>query len=98
MCLQSFYGIVRNWSRPEIYGPKIPFIGMANILADKLVVQEYIQAEATAENLAQEMRKILDDVTYRKMMQTELAKVKDMLGGGGAHQKAAQSIADCVLG
>ncbi len=76
---------------------KIPYIGMVNILADKLVVQEYIQAEATADNLAQEMRKILDDIAYRETMQTELANVKDMLGGGGAHQKAAQSIANCLL-
>lgn len=75
---------------------KIPFIGIVNILADKLVVQEFIQGRATPENLAQEMKKILGDTEYRNEMLRNLEKVKGQLGGGGAHKKAAQVISDCL--
>jgi len=75
---------------------KIPFIGMVNILADKLIVKEFIQGEATPENLSVEMKRLLADKFYYDEMQEELAKVKGYLGGGGAHKKAALSIAECL--
>lgn len=75
---------------------KIPFIGMVNILADKLVVQEFIQDEAYPENLSVEMKKMVSNTDYRKKMISELNDVKKQLGGGGAHSKAALAIADCV--
>ena len=76
---------------------KIPYIGMVNILADKLVVKEFIQGEARAETLYLEMKKLLSDEGYRKNMEEELAEVKKNLGGGGAHEKAAASIAECLI-
>ena len=75
---------------------KIPYIGMVNILADKFVVKELIQDEATPQNLSNEMLEILSDADYRWTMQEELARVKGMLGGGGAHNKAAKEIIACL--
>jgi len=75
---------------------KIPYIGMVNILANKLIVKEFIQGEANADNIASEILKLLKDENYRGEMQSELLKVKDMLGGGGAHEKAARAIAMCI--
>lgn len=75
---------------------KIPFIGMVNILANKLVVKEFIQAEANAENLYQEMKRLIEDASYRESVQNDLANVKNNLGGGGAHEKAAEAIAQCL--
>ena len=75
---------------------KIPFIGMVNILAGKKVVEEFIQGGATPIALAVEMLKLLKDEPYRSEMQTELTKVKEHLGGGGAHKKAALAVAECI--
>ena len=75
---------------------KIPYIGMVNILADKPVVKEFIQAQATPKNVAGEINKLLTDDHYRESMQSELEKVKEMLGGGGAHEKAAKAIAESL--
>ncbi len=75
---------------------KIPYIGMVNVLADKLVVKELIQSQATPQNLSAEILAILNSAKYRTEITEELEKVKAMLGGGGAHRKAAQAIATCV--
>ena len=75
---------------------KIPYIGMVNILADQLVVQEFIQDEAHSDNLAQEMNKMMGSLSYRQKMAEELHHVKTQLGGGGAHHKAAIAISDCL--
>ena len=71
---------------------RIPFIGMVNILAKTQVVREFIQEEVTAENLSDEMERMLRDGQYRSTMIESLERVKDQLGGGGAHEKAAQAI------
>ncbi len=75
---------------------KIPYIGMVNILADQLVVKEFIQSEVTAKNLYKEMKELLSNEQYREQMEANLAEVKLQLGGGGAHKKAALAIAECL--
>jgi len=59
---------------------KVPFIGLPNILRGKGVVREFIQDEATPENIASEIRRILDDQPYRGTMREELAAVRETLG------------------
>lgn len=59
---------------------KVPFIGLPNILRGKGIVREFIQDEATPENIAAEIRKILDDSVYRNRMREELAAVRETLG------------------
>lgn len=59
---------------------KVPFIGLPNILRGKGVVREFIQDEATPENIAGEIRHILDDPVYRDTMRGELAAVRETLG------------------
>lgn len=75
---------------------KIPYIGMVNILANQLVVKEYVQGAATGDQLAEEMQRLLFNEPYRLEMQEALAKVRELLGGGGAHQKAAQALAESL--
>jgi lipid-A-disaccharide synthase len=59
---------------------RVPFIGLPNILRGKGVVREFIQDEATPENIAEEIRRILDDAAYRDTMRQELAAVRETLG------------------
>ncbi len=75
---------------------KIPYIGMVNILADKLVVKEFIQSEATVANLTHEIQEILHNKEYKATMAQNLSKVPSQLGNGDAHKKAAQAIAETL--
>jgi len=71
---------------------KIPYIGLVNIVAGKKVVQELIQNEANATNIANAMQAALSDPEIVK----ELAAVKTSLGAPGASLRAARIVIDAV--
>lgn len=75
---------------------KTPFIGLPNIVAGRKIVQEFIQHEATAENLASEIIRILTDGDYQKRMRRALKSVKEKLGPGGSSEFMAQLAADML--
>jgi lipid-A-disaccharide synthase len=68
---------------------KTPFIGLPNIIAGRSIVQEFIQHEATAENLAAEVERILTEQVYRETMLENLQDVKQRLGQGGGSKNMA---------
>ena len=68
---------------------KTKFIGLPNIVAGKSIVPEFIQHEATAENLAAEIAQILIDESYRNTMLENLRDVKQRLGQGGGSKNMA---------
>jgi lipid-A-disaccharide synthase len=68
---------------------KVPFIGLANIVAGEGVVREFIQNQATAENLAGEVIRILDDAGYAERIRNGLAKVRARLGEPGCSRRVA---------
>lgn len=67
-----------------------PFIGLPNIIADKGIIKEFIQHEATSENLAAEVNRILTDEAYADTMRGNLAQVKARLGTGGGSRNMAE--------
>ncbi|WP_027146996.1 lipid-A-disaccharide synthase [Methylobacter marinus] len=69
---------------------KTPFIGLPNIIAGKRIVRELIQHEATSENLAAEINRILTDKAYADTMRGNLAQVKAQLGQGGGSKNMAE--------
>ncbi len=69
---------------------KTPFIGLPNIVAGKKIVQELIQHQARAENLALEINKILENTDYADTMRKNLEEVKTALGVGGGSKKMAE--------
>jgi lipid-A-disaccharide synthase len=71
---------------------KVSSIAMVNLLAGKQVVREFVQSEATPENLAAELRRLLNDAPYRERMIEELQEVTRQLGGPGAAHRAAEYI------
>ncbi|MDQ7090009.1 MAG: lipid-A-disaccharide synthase [Methylococcales bacterium] len=67
----------------------IKMIGLPNIIADKKIVRELIQHQATCENIAAEINKILTDHSYTQSIRTELTQIKEKLGNGGGSENMA---------
>jgi lipid-A-disaccharide synthase len=74
----------------------IPFIGLPNILAGRSIVREFIQHEATAENIAGEIGRILQDEAYAERIRQDLREVKTSLGEGGGSRKLARLAAEML--
>ena len=72
---------------------RVPFLGIVNILAGKEVVPEFLQDELRAESLAGWFTGMLGDQTARARQQSVLLDVAEMLGGPGAHERAARAVA-----
>lgn len=69
---------------------KSPFIGLPNIVADKAIVRELIQQQASPEAVAGEIIRILSDPDYAGEMRRELGRVKKLLGPGGGDAAMAE--------
>jgi lipid-A-disaccharide synthase len=72
---------------------QVKFIAMPNLLADERVYPEFIQAQATPENLAREAAALLDDPHRRAQVAASLARIRQSLGPPGAVRRAAEAIA-----
>jgi lipid-A-disaccharide synthase len=72
---------------------KVSYVGLCNLIADKRVVYEFLQQDATVENVTKEAIRLLDDETYRRNMINELKIIKQYLG----EQDAAKKVADIAL-
>ncbi|MCP5556277.1 MAG: lipid-A-disaccharide synthase [Verrucomicrobiaceae bacterium] len=77
---------------------RIKNLGIVNILAQRQVVRELVQADLTPDTLAAEMVDLLQNDERRHALEAELAEVVSMLGEGGAYVRTAKVIEDCVLG
>jgi lipid-A-disaccharide synthase len=74
----------------------VPFIGMPNLIAGRAVVPELIQDEATAERMAAEVARLLDDPERAAATGRALAEVRHALGDGGAAERAAAIAAEML--
>lgn len=61
---------------------RIPNIALVNIVAERRVVQEFVQNAAQPQAIAQETLRLLDDAEYAENMKRDLAEVKERLGSG----------------
>lgn len=75
---------------------RIPYIGLPNILAGRHVVREFIQHDATADNIAGEIARILRDRDYAETMRQALRQIRDELGEKNGAAKLAQLAADML--
>jgi hypothetical protein len=59
---------------------------MANLIAGKRVVPELIQSDFTAENIVQQIERLLPDGPPRQSMMEELARIRGLLSAGYSSQ------------
>lgn len=71
---------------------RVQWIGLANLVAGRLVVPELVQSAATGQRLYEEALRILDDRAVYDEMKRELAKVRESLGEPGASKRAAEAV------
>ncbi len=76
----------------------MPYIGLANIVAEKKVLPELLQSEASSTNIAVEVLKYLKDPSYQKEVRSELQAVRRKLGEPGAGRRVAESICQQLYG
>jgi lipid-A-disaccharide synthase len=71
---------------------RVPYIALANILLNKPLLPELIQADATPEKVAKEAVRLLSDPERLGGMRRELLSLRERLGHPGAAQRAAAVI------
>jgi lipid-A-disaccharide synthase len=74
----------------------IPNIALANVVAGKSIVPEFIQNRAVPSRIAEETYEILTDRERYKSMHSELDRVRARLGEKGASKRAAQLAAQML--
>jgi lipid-A-disaccharide synthase len=70
----------------------VNYLGMPNLLADKEVVPEFIQQQATPGAIAKAIEPLIEDVHAREQMISAFDAIISKLGGVGASEHAAQAI------
>lgn len=76
---------------------KVKYISLVNLVLDKPVVKELIQADMTEQRVEEELRKILDG-TGREKMKEEYAGLRKKLGDTPASATAAALIQETLKG
>ena len=75
---------------------RVPWIGLANLVAGRGIVPELIHDEATPERLVQETERLLADTRAYEDMKAALLLVRQALGTPGASRRAAEAVlAEC---
>ncbi|MBI5145150.1 MAG: lipid-A-disaccharide synthase [Candidatus Omnitrophica bacterium] len=75
--------------RPQV---KLPYIGMVNIVANKLIIPEFIQFQANPKKIAEQAIKILRNPAEMERIKKDLSLVTSLLGSSGACLRAARII------
>lgn len=71
---------------------KVKYISLVNLIMDKEVVKELIQADLTEEHLKTELMNMLHNEERIREIRSDYASLWQKLGDGSASQKAARSI------
>ncbi len=71
---------------------KTRYISLVNIMLDRQVFEELIQKDFTAEKVLEELLRLVSDESCRSAQLEDCAKVKQLLGRGGAAARAAEEM------
>lgn len=76
---------------------RIPHIGLANIVAQREIIKEFIQDEAQPMKLADELERLITDSGYRSQMKRDMAEVTKKLGEEEGSVLVAELAAEMLL-
>ena len=71
---------------------KIAYISLGNLILGRTCFRELIQDYFTADNVLQEVRRLLEDKEYRDNMLAGYAEIRQALGGTGASAAVAEAM------
>lgn len=77
---------------------RVPYVSLVNLVAEREVVPELIQAEASPERIAAALISLLNDRAGRARLLSGLAEVRRRLGGAGASERAARVALQMIVG
>lgn len=69
---------------------RVPFISLPNLIAEKEVVMELIQSDASADRLSQELSNLIEDNNSRQTIIKEYEQIIKRLDTGSASENAAR--------
>ncbi len=75
---------------------RVEHIALANILAEKRIVPEFVQGEASVQNVAPAALELLGDTPRRASVLAEYARLREKLGERGASRKAAAGVLEAA--
>jgi lipid-A-disaccharide synthase len=75
---------------------RLPNISLVNLVLGRRAVPELIQSDATPARIADESERLLRDAERREAMRRDLAELRDLLGAGGASERAAAAVLDVM--
>lgn len=75
---------------------KIPYIGLANVVAGRKIVPEFIQGKAESRRIADASMQILQDSKSYFQITHDLKEIRGKLGESGASARAAKIAVDMV--
>jgi lipid-A-disaccharide synthase len=73
---------------------KVKYISLVNLVAEKEVVKELIVHHFTADNVAEELEKLLHNKTYRNELLSNYSKIKMSLGEPGTAERCAKKMVE----
>lgn len=74
----------------------VKYIGLPNLIADRLIVKELIQEEMTAENILNEITRVLNDAKIKADFIRNLSEIKHILGDRSASENCANEISELL--
>lgn len=69
---------------------KVPWIGLVNVVAGRLVAPEFVQDQLIPVRVADTLEALLEESAPRRQMLTDLADVRSRLGAPGAADRVAE--------
>lgn len=75
-----------------LVGKSIRFISLVNLIANKQIVKELLQAGCNAETITKELDRLLNDSTAISQMKADYSELRQILGNSGASKRAAELV------
>ena len=71
---------------------RIKYISLGNLCIDRLAFKELVQEKFTADNVCDELHRLILDPEYRSGMLSDYAEIRESLGGTGASRAVARAM------